>query len=216
MNSPITLISDPAVLKIPIIENGEEMVDLEKTDILLDYRKKVSKNYYFARKAIVDKLRQAKYSLPINVQFLIIETFRPLKIQKKYFKEYSQELRDAHPDWNEDRIYTEASKYVAPPEITPPHSTGGAIDLTLCDDFGDELDMGTRVNADPEESNNACFTVAENISDIAKQNRQILTKALSSVGFVNYPTEWWHWSYGDRYWAHQTNEKHAIYGAIEI
>jgi len=29
---------------------------------------------------------------------------------------------------------------------------------------------------------------------------------------VNYPTEWWHWSYGDRYWAFVTGAPHALYG----
>jgi hypothetical protein len=29
---------------------------------------------------------------------------------------------------------------------------------------------------------------------------------------VNYPTEWWHWFYGDRYWAMSTGGSHARYG----
>jgi D-alanyl-D-alanine dipeptidase len=24
---------------------------------------------------------------------------------------------------------------------------------------------------------------------------------MCGAGFVNYPPEWWHWSYGDKYWA---------------
>jgi D-alanyl-D-alanine dipeptidase len=74
--------------------------------------------------------------------------------------------------------------------------------------------MGTRLNADPEESKNACFTSAQNISSEAKVNRKLLIDVLSKVGFVNYPTEWWHWSYGDRYWAHQANSSHALYGSV--
>jgi hypothetical protein len=35
-----------------------------------------------------------------------------------------------------------------------------------------------------------------------------------SAGLVNYPTEWWHWSYGDRYWALLTGADHAIYGPV--
>ena len=127
---------------------------------------------------------------------------------------YSRELRRAHPDWDEKKIYDEASKYVAPPEITPPHSTGGAVDLTLAKD-GMELDMGTRMNADPEESQNACFTAATSISGMAKANRKILIDVMTSAGFVNYPTEWWHWSYGDRYWAYVTKQLNAIYGAAQ-
>jgi D-alanyl-D-alanine dipeptidase len=38
-----------------------------------------------------------------------------------------------------------------------------------------------------------------------------LAAALSAAGFVNYPTEWWHWSYGDRYWAMVTGEPAALY-----
>ncbi len=36
---------------------------------------------------------------------------------------------------------------------------------------------------------------------------------LGAAGLVNYPTEWWHWSYGDRYWAMATGAPGAIYGS---
>jgi len=35
---------------------------------------------------------------------------------------------------------------------------------------------------------------------------------MAAAGFVNYPSEWWHWSYGDRYWAFTTGPSHARYG----
>lgn len=44
----------------------------------------------------------------------------------------------------------------------------------------------------------------------------MLGEALSAAGLVNYPTEWWHWSYGDRYWALQTGAPAALYGAKEL
>jgi hypothetical protein len=34
-----------------------------------------------------------------------------------------------------------------------------------------------------------------------RANRRRLADALTAVGFVNYPEEWWHFSYGDRLWA---------------
>jgi len=40
----------------------------------------------------------------------------------------------------------------------------------------------------------------------------VLGAALSGAGLVNYPTEWWHWSFGDRYWALTTGAGHARYG----
>ncbi|NUT29743.1 MAG: dipeptidase, partial [Streptomyces sp.] len=33
---------------------------------------------------------------------------------------------------------------------------------------------------------------------------------------INYGTEWWHWSYGDRYWALQTRQPAALYGPAEL
>ncbi len=40
-----------------------------------------------------------------------------------------------------------------------------------------------------------------------------MSDALNVVGFVNYPTEYWHWSYGDRYWAYVKQQPFAIYGS---
>ena len=37
---------------------------------------------------------------------------------------------------------------------------------------------------------------------------------LGVVGLVNYPTEWWHWSYGDRYWALISGADAALYGPV--
>ena len=37
---------------------------------------------------------------------------------------------------------------------------------------------------------------------------------MGSAGFVNYPHEWSHFSYGDRYWAYGKGQSTAIYGAV--
>ncbi|MFE7354236.1 M15 family metallopeptidase [Streptomyces sp. NPDC057543] len=92
---------------------------------------------------------------------------------------------------------------------------GAAVDLTLVDADGVELGMGTAVNANPEVSAGACYTRADNISPHARANRNILVTALSSAGLVNYSTEWWHFSYGDRYWALTKRQKAALYGPAE-
>lgn len=46
----------------------------------------------------------------------------------------------------------------------------------------------------------ACYTAADNSGDEARANREILVTVLTAAGLVNYPAEWWHWSYSDRYW----------------
>ncbi len=97
-----------------------------------------------------------------------------------------------------------------------PHSTGAAVDLTLADADGRELDLGTPMNADPEESAGACYTDAPGISEEARAHRKLLGSVLTAAGLVNYPTEWWHWSFGDRYWALSGGHATALYGPKEI
>ncbi len=102
---------------------------------------------------------------------------------------------------------------MAPPNVAP-HVSGAAIDLTLMDDRGEPLDMGTAINATPEDSAGACYFAAGNIARLARHHRNVLATALAQAGLVNYPTEWWHWSYGDRYWAFTTGRPAAIYGPV--
>jgi D-alanyl-D-alanine dipeptidase len=42
----------------------------------------------------------------------------------------------------------------------------------------------------------------------------LVDSAGRGAGLVNYPTEWWHWSYGDRYWALVTGAPAALYGPV--
>jgi len=211
----IILISDPRVLKVPIQDNRDPLIDLASfSELKIDQRKsKVSQSFSKIRTSAALKLIEVQNSLSQGLHLLIIEGHRPLSLQKEYSEAYSEELKKKHSDWTSEEIYQEASKYVAPPEIIPPHSTGGAVDLTIIAANGQELAMGTRVNASPEESKNACFTEAKNISKQAQRNRKILVDTMLKNGFINYPTEWWHWSYGDRYWAYCMKEKYALFGS---
>ena len=42
----------------------------------------------------------------------------------------------------------------------------------------------------------------------------LVDESLINAGFVNYPAEWWHFSYGDKMWAAYGNKKSAMYGEI--
>lgn len=72
------------------------------------------------------------------------------------------------------------------------------------------------MNVSPEESAGACSTQADTIGVDARRHRDMLSTALSAAGLVNYPTEWWHWSYGDRSWALPTGAAAALYGPGEL
>ena len=211
----IVLMADPRVGSIPVKDNSEPLVDVRLLDGLrLDALWADPHGHYaHLRQGVVQRLEQAQASLPDGIRLLIVEGFRPAALQRHYFDEYVDELRPLHPELRPYELNTLASRYVSPPEIAP-HTAGAAVDLTLCDAHGAELDMGTRINASPEESEGRCYTHADGLSPEAQANRDILSHALASVGLVNYPTEWWHWSYGDRYWALAVGAPVALYGPL--
>lgn len=214
----IVLMSDPRVAAVPVRECGEPLVDVRRDgSLLVDERKWQDTAGAFAqlRAGVLDRLRTAQAQLPPGTRLLFVEGYRPPSLQRHYFEEYAAQLRAARPEWDAEQVRSAASRYVSPPEIAP-HSAGAAVDLTLADDDGRELDLGTRMNATPEESAGACYTHADNISDEARAHRQLLSAALTATGLVNYPTEWWHWSYGDRYWALNTGAAVARYGPREL
>ncbi|MFE6777051.1 M15 family metallopeptidase [Streptomyces sp. NPDC057702] len=214
----IVLMSDPRVASVPVHECGERLVDVRQdAHLLVDERKwhDAVGAFAYLREGVLDRLRTAQAELPGGLRLLFVEGYRPPSLQRQYFDEYADELRGAHPEWPAERLHTAASRYVSPPEIAP-HSAGAAVDLTLADDDGRELDLGTRMNASPEESDGACYTHADTISADARRHRDILGTALTSAGLVNYPTEWWHWSYGDRYWALASGASAAYYGPGEL
>ncbi|MFE9610705.1 M15 family metallopeptidase [Streptomyces sp. NPDC006012] len=214
----IILMSDPKVAAVPVRECGERLVDVRRDSALLvgeqDWHDAAGA-FAHLREGVLDRLAKAEAALPEGTRLLFVEGYRPPSLQRRYFDEYAARLRADHPEWADDRIRTAASRYVSPPEIAP-HSAGAAVDVTLADDDGRELDLGTRMDATPEESAGACYTQADNISRQARIHREILGTALSAAGLVNYPTEWWHWSFGDRYWALKTGSPVAHYGPREL
>lgn len=74
--------------------------------------------------------------------------------------------------------------------------------------------MGTAVDAGFTEDARALLTASTLISPEARANRNVLSGAMSAVELVNYPMLWWHWSHGDRYWAHATGHRSARYGPV--
>lgn len=208
------LMSDPRVAAIPVRECGEPLVDVRTgpVPLLVDARRSDPAGAFaHLRERVRDQLVAAQDRLPDGLSLLIVEGYRPLNLQTQYFERYAQGLRTAHPQWTAQEVRDAASRYVSPPEIAP-HSAGAAVDLTLVDTAGRELDMGTAINANPEDSNGACFTAATNITAAAKANRAILTSAMAAAGLQNYAFEWWHFSLGDCYWALLQEQPAALYG----
>ncbi|MFB6722984.1 M15 family metallopeptidase [Kribbella sp. NPDC056345] len=199
---------------IPVVDCGEALVDVrELPELALDRRQEDPAGAWARlRVGVAERLVRAQAALPTGVQLLVVEGHRPVALQQHYFDDHRAELAQAHPDWTPDVVFTEASKHVSPPAVAP-HPCGAAVDLTLTKD-GIELDMGSPINATPEASAGACFTAADNITAEAREWRSVLGSALTEAGLVNYEPEWWHWSYGDRYWAAVTNSPNALYAPL--
>lgn len=211
----IVLISDPLVTSIPVEDIGEPLVDVRGRFAVDTRLADADGAFAHLREGLAMRLEDAQRRLPAGYRLLIVEGYRPPALQRRYFEEYKDELRATFPEMSPQELHSAASRYVSPIEVAP-HTAGAAVDLTLCTDDGTELDMGTPVNATPEQSDGACYTDAPGISAQARRNRETLATALRSAGLVNYPTEWWHWSYGDRYWAMTTGAATALYGPAKF
>ncbi|MEQ4718305.1 M15 family metallopeptidase [Nonomuraea sp. B19D2] len=209
----VVLISDPRVTAIPVRECGEPLADVRGRLRVDERMADETGAYAHLRSGLLDRLEQAERLLPDGFHLVVVEGYRPIETQRRIFDGYRAELQRKFPQLSPDESYIAASRYVSPVEVAP-HTAGAAVDLTLCDPDGVEYDMGTQVDDTPEQSYGACYMDAPNISADARNHRKLLAAVLEPSGLVNYPTEWWHWSYGDRYWAMSTGFPHALYGPV--
>jgi zinc D-Ala-D-Ala dipeptidase len=202
-----TLLDDAAIRTIDVLEIGDPLAPVPT--------RLTGGATVLVRRSLVPRLARAGELLPRGVRLRVLEGHRPAQEQLAIYGRYDESLRLRHPDWPDDVRRRAVSRFVSPIEVAP-HVAGAAVDLTLVGPLGRELDMGTAVDATPEESENACFLDAEHIGARARRNRRFLADAMGAAGFVNYPTEWWHWSFGDKYWAYTTGAAYALYGPVRV
>lgn len=173
----------------------------------------------FVRCDVFEMLKKAEGNLPYGYRLRILDTWRPLALQKELYEFYRQSITDSFnlsclPKNEQDDFI---SKYIAIPsenlEMPPAHTTGGAVDLTLIDEQGNELDMGTGFDDFSEKAETDYFEKQEFDGTDVQKNRRILKKAMEDAGFTNLPSEWWHYDYGDENWA-KTKGLKALYKGI--
>jgi D-alanyl-D-alanine dipeptidase len=129
----------------------------------------------FLRLALAKALMQAQKGLDsLKLRYKFFDCYRPSDAQ--------------HALW---KIVPDA-RYVTPPARGSMHSRGMAVDLTLVDAQGQELDMGTEFDFFGQP---AYWSYTPKHSKTVQQNRKILRTSLEAVGFKTVTTEWWHYNY---------------------
>jgi len=81
--------------------------------------------------------------------------------------------------------------YVAPPKEGSMHNRGVAIDLTLTDKFGKELDLGTPYDFFGPKAHHDNYDHSKQVLGL----RQKLKSTMETHGFQSIRTEWWHYSF---------------------
>ncbi len=200
------LLSDPRVSAVPLVENGEPLVALDAS---------FGPARALVRQGLATRLAAAQLLLSGGLCLRVVEGHRSVTDQQAIIARYSAEVCAAHPGISPGNLDRLVSRFVSPLAVAP-HVAGAAVDLTLVDAHGEEVDMGSAIDATPEQSGGACYFASADISRFARSHRQLLSTVLTWSGFVNYPTEWWHWSYGDRYWALTTGAPAAVYGPVQL
>jgi D-alanyl-D-alanine dipeptidase len=198
------LLSDPRVSAVPVRDIDEPLVVLDPG---------FGSGQTLVRRELATRLESARAALPSVIHLCVVEGYRPAHRQQAIIERYSAEIRAVRLGIDESELQTLTSRYVAPLAVAP-HVAGAAVDVTLVDSSERELDLGTPIDATPEQSRGRCYFAADGISREARANRDLLARVLCREGLVNYPTEWWHYSYGDRYWALATGAAAALYGPV--
>ena len=117
----------------------------------------------------IHNVLKEKYGYGIKV----FDCFRP--------RPYQQRLWDIMPN----------PSYVTPPEKGSMHSRGLAVDLTIVDKNGKDLDMGTPYDFFGKEAHQDYTGHSTEIN----KNRKLLKSIMEENGFGSIRTEWWHYSY---------------------
>ncbi len=120
-----------------------------------------------------------------GVKLCVLDALRPHRVQIAMWDALDENLR----------------QYLAPPERGSIHSYGMAVDVTLLDANGDELDMGTGFDEMSEISHpehESSFIATGDLRGEHLANRHLLRDAMKHAGFHGIATEWWHFDCGDR------------------
>ena len=128
----------------------------------------------YLRKSTAEALVKAnKDFIQLGYRIKLFDCYRPLSVQKKMWK------------------ILPGTHYVANPAKGSKHNRGAAVDLTLVDAQGRELNMGTPFDFFGKEAHH---TYTEHTKEVL-ENRKLLKETLDKFNFKSIYSEWWHYEY---------------------
>lgn len=142
-----------------------------------------------------------------NEAYLHPEAFRKLEAALKMLRSlhpgYGMKIFDALRPRSIQRVLFDFVKgtpqeiYVANPDRGSVHNFGFAVDLTLVDESGQELDMGTPFDdftllAQPRHEEQ--FITEGKLTEEQVGNRRLLREVMEAAGFKGISHEWWHFN----------------------
>ena len=128
----------------------------------------------YLRKSTAEALVKAnKAFIQLGYRIKLFDCYRPLSVQKKMWK------------------ILPGTHYVANPAKGSKHNRGAAVDLTLVDAQGRELNMGTPFDFFGKEEHH---TYTEHTKEVL-ENRKLLKETLNKYNFKSIYSEWWHYEY---------------------
>ncbi|MEL6938883.1 MAG: M15 family metallopeptidase [Cyanobacteria bacterium J06598_1] len=215
--------------KVPIQDCGEALmpIPLEQFSVVSPHPYQSlgapygDRTPYFLRQGVLTQLIQAQKFLQTKApgwQLEIFDAYRPIPVQQFMVDHTLAQLAEAEGlKINEltaaerSRLHTQVITFWAVPSpnpaTPPPHSTGAAIDLTLCDAQGTPVDMGSPIDEiSPRSYPNHFASDPSPHAKSAHRHRSLLTEVMVGAGFRQHPNEWWHFSLGDQLWALQKGE----------
>ena len=177
----------------------------------------------YVREGVYRRLLAVARSLPLDLNLVVLDGWRPWRVQQYLFDTLYEAIRAHHGDADETQLLTRTREFVSVPSRDPlapsPHLTGGAVDVTLCDADGLLLDMGTLFDEAIPASHTDYFERQESLDERqarARDHRRLLFHAMHEQGFTNLPSEWWHYDFGDQLWASYGGHGQALYGPTEL
>jgi zinc D-Ala-D-Ala dipeptidase len=186
--------SNSIVDSLNFLMKSQDFVELNRPGFKIDLRYGSTNNFVgvnmygpfnkaFLHKVAAEKLFAAHAKLVARhsrYSFIIYDALRPRSIQRVLW---------SHVEG------TPGEKYIARPEPGSLHNFGFAVDLSILDEHGRELDMGAgyddfRDIAQPQLEEK--FLATGELTDKHISNRKILRSVMEESGFKQLAHEWWH------------------------